>query len=282
MGDFKPNSRPLIAIAIIMLILIQFTSCAPEKSAVNQNIAQYLNINKTKNLDSYIQDLNLKSSKDGITVDVKQSFGNEKTVYIAFEVLFPDDVKLPSNDNEINIMPQTIQLISDENNSLNGFSGIYPICINKENNSISYIYFFDGEEICFNGTKVTLTINEFRDTTEDGCVSPNSFSVSWNPTNISKTKTFDILDKHDKTIGYATLSPLSLSVAIDQSVFVSYEELIESVKLIGTDGTALDIKWRSSGSSDNNMRKAHMVFNELIDPDTMQKIIIDDYAINLQ
>ena len=281
MNVFKTKKRRLIAIVIITLIIIQITSCAQKKSMLNQSVAQYLNINETNNVDNYIQDLNLKSSKNDFTVDVKQSFGNEKTVYIAFDVFFPDDVKLQSDDNQIVIKPQKAQLLTGENTSLNGFSDVIPVEINKENNSISYIYYFDGDSVCFNGTEVTFIIKDIWNMTEDICISSDSFAVSWAPTNISKIKTFDILNEYDESIGFATLSSLALSINIDSSIFASHEELSNSTKLIGTDGTPLDIKWRSCGSSDNTMRKAQVAFNEWIDLDGTQKLVIGDCSINI-
>lgn len=281
MSVLKTKNRPLIAIVISALIIIQFTSCAPKKSILNQSVAKYLNINGTNSLDSYIQNLNLKSSKNDFTIDVKQSFGNEKTVYIAFDVFFPDDVKLPSGDNGISIMPQNIKLLTSENTSLSGCSDVVLIEINKENNSISYLYYFDGDSVCFNGTNVTFSIENFWNTKENICISSDAFTVSWAPTNISKIKTFDILNEYGKSIGSATLSPQALSINIDSSIFVSPEELTKSVKLIGANGSPLDIEWRSCGSSDNTMTKAQMAFNELISQDATQKLIIGDYSINI-
>ena len=109
-----------VAVIFVMLLVcaVLLSSCASQKQVVwDESFIACLRPSEEimQKLSGSVQDVDLKSSHDDVTVHVKQTLGDEKTLYIAMDVLFPDDIDLQTmtaeHSSRVQIIPKNIAFL---------------------------------------------------------------------------------------------------------------------------------------------------------------------------
>jgi len=255
-----PYKFKLFLLLIVTTLLL--ISCAfPRETSWSNSFISYFNPSQTiiEKMDRAIQNVDSELDTDTVTVRVNQTLGDQKTIFISIDVTFPDDVNLKSilsmsnsSNAGVQIMPESVKIIEDKidykdveghsmaqvtsvygKDVLNGNTSVYTSNINLENNSISYIIYFDGDNVCFDGREITLLISDFVQNCggKKEIISQGPYVVSRLPKNEGEILSFDISTEDGKNIGSFILSAFSLRAELYLSDYNSANELLHSVNL---------------------------------------------------
>lgn len=267
-------------------------------------------------LDSSVQDINLKSSINGVTVHVKQTLGDAKTLYIAFDVIFPDDINAEFLSDEdvqsgtfISSLPGTVELFEgkiDHNDikemnvsqvnakyssnkiPFEGNASIERKEVDVEKNSMSYLLSFNSNNKCFDVNELTLLIEGFNLKKSDTDIKHYSglHAISWPVENTTPIMEKEIFNK-DQVVGSILLSPFSFTGTIDSSDYKTAYEFHTSIQFIFKDGRILQPETAltgKSGSFDPNVGSAtrSYLFTQPVDVDNVDQIKIGGFTVDLK
>ncbi|MDD4389954.1 MAG: DUF4179 domain-containing protein [Eubacteriales bacterium] len=258
-------------------------------------------------LSGSVQDINLKSSVNGITVHIKQTLGDAKTLYIALDILFPDDVDvgLISNDNKqdgvtVSTLPETLRLFEgkiayDDTDARpshkkipdTGSTKIETRGIDLKNNSVSFLLSFNSNYKCFDVEEVTLLVGNFNLKQDSAEVKtyPDLHTISWrveNKTPIIEKKIRD----GDQIVGTFLLSPFSFTGTLYLSDYKIANAFHHSIRFVLKDGrifqpeTALTGKSGGFSPSTGNATRSYL-FTQPIDIDNIKEVHIGGFRIKI-
>lgn len=170
----KNNHKHIMLLVMLFLLAFFLSSCTTKTETTTPSITtpavewDPTFVNELKldpsimnKLNDSVQNINLKSSINGVTVHVKQTLGDAKTLYIALDVLFPDDVDvglISDGNNQDNVtvssLPETLKMFKgktdyDDTDARSSYKKIPPEGsieietrgINRANNSVSFFAF---------------------------------------------------------------------------------------------------------------------------------------------
>lgn len=311
----------IFSVVLLLIAALCLPSCANDSQATwDEMFVQELNPDADiiKKLNGSIQNVDLKSSIDGVTVHVKQTLGDEKTLYIAMDVVFPDDVDLktmmapPGGDSiQAQIIPKDMAILEGKatNADIKGLSweeihdkykynwlffemdtlsslNIRKTSCDFANNTISYLLLFNSDIKRLNVNTVSLFVGDFvlNSNGTDIPMTPGIHTIAWTPQNESAVRELEITAADGSSRGNIVLSPFSFNAYVTYSQFKTADEFDQSIRFINIDGSEMKrpIYLVGSASPDSGMTIIDTLFSSPRDIDNLREIQIGGYTVKVQ
>lgn len=303
----KRNFAP--AVAILLIAVLFLPACADNSQVVWDEIfVQELNpdAETMQALRDSVQNVDIQSTgDDGVTIHVRQTLGDAKSMYIALQVTFPDDL-----DSAASIAPPLVsEFVSgkvDEKDltalSSEALIGKYArkgamagsgsrTCSatqeSAQDNSFLYLISLNSDEpFIFEKGTATLLIGGFTIVRGDGTgkTYPSVHAISWTPTNQATVVERTITTKDEKIAGRVLLSPFSFTGSLYFSGYKEMKDFYRSIYFIQNDGTEYKPSHSGGGGafSDNGSVSQSYLFKQPLDLDNIKEIHIGGYTVNVQ
>ena len=258
--------RP-IALMLCVLLAVVLAGCGGETKTIEEPaavlapaIVQTLDLSdkQAKDLASSIQTLNLTSEQEDSTLRVIQTFGNDRELYVFYEVTFADGVPLPDPE-EGKPCPVTYTL--------------------------TYLsYFLHRKGSPWPEGELQFTIEGFSYDQGDTPVpvTEDVHTLTWTPTNQGTILSGDIAAEDGTVLGNVTLSPFSLIFSLDASQAEEFSQVVVSTRLVYADGTtSYPDGLVAGGSTSDPLRdiQGNKVFRSPIDISQVTTVQIDGHTV---
>lgn len=242
--------RPIISLLIAFLMAGTLTACgqgepapadavpAPEPVPVEQvredPFAAYFDLSglSDETLDQARQVIDQESTQDGVTVHVSQTLGDGRSLYVAFDAIYPeqaDPTEFPTvrlAKGAVDDPIQAEELPGLINSGINGAQ--------TQENTMSYLAEFDFREPCLTGQEVSLLVED-----------PATGGVhmfTWTAENEGFFAQANLMDQTGRTVGSAALSSFLLTLELprtDDWTHNQWTALAETLQLLDADGNPL-------------------------------------------
>lgn len=229
-----------------------------------------------------VQNINKEYVCGDYTLRVAQILGDDKTVYIAADVIFPADVNfegLPSAqlvDGVVSyddIKDLTAREIENQYfyKGYRGSGGVQTVSNIYEENSMPYIFSFSIDSGRFSEDGLSLLVygDNF------SCV------ASWMPRHNSKILEWQLVDAKGREVGAVELSYFVIDVELAYSEFIGYEDLRNAISITGKDGQAFPIMGGGGGSGGGARAEATVLFNHLLPLEDIAYVQVGDYKLEV-
>lgn len=189
-------------------------------SALDPRIAEYLSLDSKQagTLSNDIQDVDVTTKGNDFTLHVIQTLGNQRELYILYDVTFADSVKLPASDES---WPGSIT------RDFQSADGQQPTSrstknemIGQEGQTQTYIDYVSWENDTFPKGDMIFSVGNFSND-EDPAVptlTKETLEASWTPTNQGTLLQRDMTDPDGKNVGTMTLSSYSVSFQLTEAL----------------------------------------------------------------
>lgn len=313
----KRKYHLILSIALIFVAAFMLSSCATEAEVVWDEAftdALHLNEESMQTLSGHLQDINLTSTHDGVTVHLKQTLGDAKTLYITMDVTFPEDLDLQAmildpQDGGMkgHIAPRNMAILAGKADAadINGLSWqeikerynydwiifdymrgpLSSLSIEKTsydfaNHTASYLICFNSNMQRFHGDTVTLFVGDFalNDGDTDLSVSPDIHTITWSPQNKSDVRELQITAENGASRGMIVLSPFSCSAYVIPSELRTVDEFDQWIQFICFDGS----ERQDRASLVGNFSSISTVFSTPLNIDNLKEIRLGGYTVNVQ
>lgn len=282
--------RP-IALMLCVLLAVVLAGCGGETKIIEEPaavlapaIVQTLDLSdkQAKDLASSIQTLNLTSEQEDSTLRVIQTFGNDRELYVFYEVTFADGVPLPDPE-EGKPCPVTYTLTGQEER--NQHSTSQRMILPCEDNTFTYLsYFLHRKGSPWPEGELQFTIEGFSYDQGDTPVpvTEDVHTLTWTPTNQGTILSGDIAAEDGTVLGNVTLSPFSLIFSLDASQAEEFSQVVVSTRLVYADGTtSYPDGLVAGGSTSDPLRdiQGNKVFRSPIDISQVTAVQIDGHTV---
>lgn len=316
----KKKYRLILSAIPLLLALLCLSACTTEEEVIWDEVfadTLHLNEESKQKLSGHLQDINLTSTHDDVTVHLKQTLGDAKTLYMTMDVTFPADVDLqtmiaePQDAGEIiprnmailagkaeaaDIKGLSWQEIKDEYNYdwilfVNGTDALSSLRIEKTsydfvNHTISYLICFNSDVQRLNVDTVTLFVGNFvlDDGDTDLSLNPEIHTITWSPQNKSDVRELQITAENGASRGNIVLSPFSFNAYVIHSEFKTADEFDQSIQFIHMDGSEMQrpIFLLGDFAHSSGMAIIRDIFPTPMDIDNIKEIRIGGYTVNVQ
>lgn len=187
-----------------------------------------------------MQTIDQESTLEDITVHVRQTLGDSRSLYIIFDVIYPGEAdpaeyftaRLASG--AVSDPSQAEDLPGQASSSVNGAQ--------TQSDTMTYLAAFDFWEPTLTGQTVSLLI--------ESPASGRTYAFTWTPENEGFFAQADLTDQTGNTVGSAALSPFLLTLEIPGMDGDQWFSLANALSLLGADGTALpaSLGWDADGN----------------------------------
>lgn len=189
-------------------------------SALDPRIAEYLSVDseQASALADGIQNVDVTTKGNDFTLHVIQTLGNQRELYILYDVTFADSVKLPASDES---WPGSIT------RDFQSADGQKPMSrstknemIGQEGQTQTYIDYVSWENDTFPKGDMIFSVGNFSND-EDPAVptlTKETLEASWTPTNQGTLLQRDMTDPDGKNVGTMTLSSYSVSFQLAEAL----------------------------------------------------------------
>lgn len=189
-------------------------------SALAPRIAEYLSLDSEQagTLANDIQDVDVTTKGNDFTLHVIQTLGNQRELYILYDVTFADSVKLPASD-ESWPGPRTRDFQSTDGQRPTSRSTKNEM-IGQEGQTQTYIDYVSWENDTFPKGDMIFSVGNFSND-EDPAVptlTKETLEASWTPTNQGTLLQRDMTDPDGKNVGTMTLSSYSVSFQLTEAL----------------------------------------------------------------
>lgn len=189
-------------------------------SALDPRIAEYLSLDSEQagTLADDIQDVDVTTKGNDFTLHVIQTLGNQRELYILYDVTFADSVKLPASD-ESWPGPRTRDFQSTDGQRPTSRSTKNEM-IGQEGQTQTYIDYVSWENDTFPKGDMIFSVGNFSND-EDPAVptlTKETLEASWPPTNQGTLLQRDMTDPDGKNVGTMTLSSYSVSFQLAEAL----------------------------------------------------------------
>lgn len=189
-------------------------------SALDPRIAEYLSLDSKQagTLSNDIQDVDVTTKGNDFTLHVIQTLGNQRELYILYDVTFADSVKLPASD-ESWPGPRTRDFQSTDGQRPTSRSTKNEM-IGQEGQTQTYIDYVSWENDTFPKGEMIFSVGNFSND-EDPAVptlTKETLEASWTPTNQGTLLQRDMTDQDGKNVGTMTLSSYSVSFQLTEAL----------------------------------------------------------------
>lgn len=270
----KILSKKAILCILAAAALISIGSViASNKVLINKFLDDYLGV-----YDEVVSDINVQNNlsasiSHGIAVNGLQALSDEKTVYILYEIVTPDNIT--SECSAQNIVLQTDPFTEG------GFS---ERVLSRQENSITKLIVYDAPQSLNDRViKVKLSNIEYNNTLIDG-----DWEFELRIDNYNENKEIDlnmpvILNDTEAAIDRIYLSPLSISVDLRYGVKERWSDGIDCT--IHTDNGDIAVapdKRALSYNNETNQTNFHGVFENVIDVEEIIGVSLNDVYIPIE
>lgn len=254
--------RPIISLLIAVLLAAALTACgqgepapadavpAPEPVPVEQvredPFAAYFDLSglNDETLDRARQVIDQESTQDGVTVRVKETLGDGQTLYIAFDLIYPEGTDLSDealaqavDPTTYSYMELTLSEGADPTQAIPYVSKGQQ-ALQSEDNTLSCLMNFQAKDGSLSGQDISLVIS-------NEALGGSSHVVTWTVENQADSRQADLLDADGQRVGQAILTPFTLSIRLNSQ---GLDNAPEQVRLLDSDGQVIEGNWACSGS----------------------------------
>lgn len=191
---------------------------------LDPRIAEYLSVDseQASALADGIQNVDVTTKGNDFTLHVIQTLGNQRELYILYDVTFADSVKLPASD-ESWPGPLTRDFQSTDGQQPMSRSTKNEM-IGQEGQTQTYIGYVSWENDTFPKGEMIFSVGNFSND-EDPAVptvtlTKETLEASWTPTNQGTLLQRDMTDQDGKNVGTMTLSSYSVSFQLTEEIQV--------------------------------------------------------------
>lgn len=286
-----------LSLSALLLLALTVSGCTQEeKPELNQTIATHLALSpeQVSAMADGVQDLDLTSAGGkNTTVHISQSFGNQRELYILYDVTFSEEV-------DLDVLEDGISPVSETFKPEGGIqAGTGRMCtVSREGQTITYLSYFEcGDQERWPEGEVCFTIDGFQNTTpkadaqegdevEFEMISEDVHKLSWVPVNAGETIIQDIPGEGDKKAGKVYLTPFSLRLELYETDQPDIQGLTRSITLLGKDGTVspLNAGANGGGSSEKDGRLTavdyHWQFRDVLDLSRLKGMEADGHTLS--
>ena len=242
--------KPIISLLIAFLMAGTLTACgqgepapadavpAPEPVPVEQvredPFAAYFDLSglSDETLDQARQVIDQESTQDWVTVHVSQTLGDSRSLYVAFDVTYPEKID-PTESLTVRLAKGAV----DDPIQAEEIPGLINSGINgtqTQENTMSYLAEFDFREPCLTGQEVSLLVEGF----SIGSVR----MFTWTAENEGFLSQADLVDQTGRTVGSAALSSFLLTLELpeaDDKTHDQWTAFVETLHLLDASGNPL-------------------------------------------
>ena len=242
--------RSIISLLIAVLLAAALTACsqgepapadavpAPEPVPVEQvredPFAAYFDLSglSDETLDQARQVIDQESTQDGVTVHVSQTLGDGRSLYVAFDAIYPeqaDPTEFPTvrlAKGAVDDPIQAEELPGLINSGINGAQ--------TQENTMSYLAEFDFREPCLTGQEISLLV--------EGSSMGSVHVFTWTAENEGFFAQADLVDQTGRTVGSAALSSFLLTLdlpEVDDKTHDQWSAFVETLHLLDASGNPL-------------------------------------------
>ena len=185
-------------------------------SALDPRIAEYLSLDseQANTLADGIQDVDVTTKGNDFTLHVIQTLGNQRELYILYDVTFADSVELPESD-EVQPGAGIFDFQSVEEARATTHSAKNEV-ISQEGRTQTYLGYVNWENDTFPGGEMAFSVGDFF--YESQIFTEETLKASWTPTNQGTLLQRDMTDPDGKNVGTMTLSSYSVSFQLTEAL----------------------------------------------------------------
>lgn len=185
-------------------------------SALDPRIAEYLSLDseQANTLADGIQNVDVTTKGNDFTLHVIQTLGNQRELYILYDVTFADSVKLPEFD-EVQPGAWIFDFQSVEEARATTHSAKNEV-ISQKGRTQTYLGYVNWENDTFPGGEMAFSVGEFF--AGDQKLTQETLEASWTPTNQGTLLQRDMTDQDGKNVGMMTLSSYSVSFQLTEAL----------------------------------------------------------------
>lgn len=191
---------------------------------MDPRIAEYLSVDSAQAsaLADDIQNVDVTAEGNDATLHVIQTLGNQRELYILYDVTFADNVELPALD-EGWPGPQTRDFQSTDGQRPMAQSTKNEM-IGQEGQTLTYLGYVSWENDTFPKGEMTFSVGDFSNdgdpTVPTVTLTKETLEASWTPTNRGTLLQKDMTDQDGKNVGTMTLSSYSVSFQLTEEIQV--------------------------------------------------------------
>lgn len=285
----RTGKRFLCAFLGMALPFAVTVGCAQTAPTLEPELVEALQVSEAAQaeLDQSIQTVNKTSTAENTKVHVRQTLGNERELYVLYDVTFEDDIDITLGEED-GILPKTA-ILSDKERVTTGTGGggsVSPVAVDGQ--TITYLSYFKSSLDQWSGETRTFAVGNFEKSgpSETGPVAEDVHEITWTPTNQGTVLTGDILSESGEVIGSVSLSPFSLRFALDRSEQADTTDLLLTIALVGKDGEITKTRGGSvsGGVEEDHLSDLHgsLAFHTLLDLSEVSAVQIDGHTVSLE
>lgn len=242
-----------LSLSALLLLALTVSGCAQEeKPELNQTIANHLALTpeQVSAMVDGVQDLDLTSEGEDTTVHIRQSFGNQRELYVLYDVTFSEKIDLDTLEDDIR--PTFLEFSSDSGKR----DGTHRTdIVTQEGQTITYLTYFEcGLQKGWPEETMHFILSGFQsagaeaDVAWTNDISQDLHKLSWVPANqAGEVLIQDIPGEGEQKAGTVYLTPFSLRLELYETDQPDMESLKQSIKFCCKDGTTSSLVYRSSG-----------------------------------
>ena len=190
---------------------------------LDPRIAEYLSLDSAQanTLGNGIQNVDVTTKGNDFTLHVIQTLGNQRELYILYDVTFADSVKLPASEESWPGPHKDFQSADGQRPMTKSTKNEV---ISQEGRTLTYLGYVSWENETFPEGEMTFSVGDFSNE-EDPAVptvtlTKETLKVSWTPTNQGTLLQKDMTDQDGKKVGTMLLSSYSVSFQLTEEIQV--------------------------------------------------------------
>lgn len=227
---------------------------APEPATLEQvqedPFAAYFDLSglTQETLDKARQVIGQESANEGVTVEVKQTIGDGQTLYIAFDLIYPQGTDLSdqalaeaTDPSTYTIMDLTLAkgAVTDPAQAQEiPYASRGCQALQSGDNTLSCIMDFQAKEGSLTGQEVSLIIS-------NEALRGSSHVITWTVENQAVARQAELLAADGQGMGQAVLTPFALSIRLNSQGIDPNDP--DQVRLLDADGQPIEGNWACSG-----------------------------------
>ena len=190
---------------------------------LDPRIAEYLSLDSAQanTLGNGIQNVDVTTKGNDFTLHVIQTLGNQRELYILYDVTFADSVKLPASEESWPGPHKDFQSADGQRPMTKSTKNEV---ISQEGRTLTYLGYVSWENETFPEGEMTFSVGDFSNE-EDPAVptvtlTKETLEASWTPTNQGTLLQKDMTDQYGKNVGTMLLSSYSVSFQLTEEIQV--------------------------------------------------------------
>lgn len=291
--------RSILAALVCALLC---AACTPKQFEWDERFVEYFHPDAAVQtaLGESVQDVRKEARYEDATLRLTQTLGNEKTIYLAVDIIIPDIAERAA-DIDVPILPNNVYLFSGaiSQNQIKGLTieeirekykknAFHPTTTSlfqsAADDTLSYIFCFDitGEGKIENDVTLLVDGLAYTDANETKDITSRIFPVSWKASNHGAILNYELADE-DGARGSMELSDFALKIKLNSSDYEDFDAFLDDLLMFDTDGNELRVSSAAGGSfsASNGSVTATLLFNEIILTERIGKVQIGNMLVEI-